>query len=385
MRVVIVGGGPAGATTAETLVREGAEVVLLERDLSYSKPCGGGIPSTLVEEFSIPEEILECRIREVHFYAPSGRGALIGLPQGYIGTVKREVFDGYLRQRAVAAGAELIEGSFTSLEVGRDGVKVFYRHRGVEAWISADALIGADGAHSRVARLLGLERQRGAMTLQEHLALPEERTTRLRRVDCQFYFATRVSPDFYGWVFPKGDHLVVGTATRSDGKRDLPFLLENLKASAGLNGHRVLRREAYPLPTRPLSTWTHDRVLLVGDAAGLVAPATGEGIYYAMKSGQMAAVTLIEHRRAPSGKNLGEYQKRWQRRFGRTFGLLGRLQETYYGDDKAREAFVELCGQLDIRQIPRVSLDLRRLKGSLGKAIAARILLYLMGHLLVRR
>ena len=390
MKVLIIGGGPAGSTAAETLARRGVEVVLLERNIHYSKPCGGGIPSTVVEEFSISEAVIERRVDQAHFHAPRGREAVIKLPKGYIGMVSREVFDGYLRQRALEAGVHLIQGSFTSMEVKKDRVKAFYLNKGgdkkSEMEISADALIGADGAHSRVAHLLGLKPEKVAMALQERLSLYEAGMA-LFENGCHFYFSKEVSPHYYGWVFPKGDHVVLGTATHAGKTRDLPTLLDNLKARAGLNGYQVLKKEAFPLPIRPLPSLAHDRILLIGDAAGLVAPATGEGIYYAMKSGEMAALTLIENARSLTKRNLREYQRRWWRRFGMTFRLLEWIQERYYGDERAMEAFVELLAELNVETPPRGAINpnwLRR-PGRLGRAASLQILAFLIGHFLIKR
>lgn len=390
MKVLVIGGGPAGSTAAEALARRGVEVALLERNIHYSKPCGGGIPSTVVEEFSISPAVIERRVNQAHFHAPSGQEVVIKLPKGYIGMVRREAFDSYLRQRALEAGVQLIQGSFTSMEVKKEGVKALYINKGgdkkSEMEISADALIGADGAHSRVAHLLGLKPEKVAMALQEHISLSEERMAVFEK-GCHFYFSKEVSPHYYGWVFPKGDHVVVGTATHAGKTRGLPTLLDNLKARAGLNGYQVLKREAFPLPIRPLPSMAHDRVLLVGDAAGLVAPAIGEGIYYAMKSGQMAALTLMENTKALTERNLREYQKRWWRRFGMIFRLLDWIQERYCGDETAMEAFVELCTEFDLESLPRgvISLDWLRRPGKLGRAASLQILAYLIGHFLIKR
>lgn len=390
MKVLIIGGGPAGSTAAEALARRGVEVALLERNISYSKPCGGGIPSTVVEEFSISPSVIERRVNQAHFHAPRGREAVIKLPKGFIGMVRREAFDGYLHQRALEAGVQIIQGSFTSMEVKKDRVEALYINKGgdkkSEMEISADALIGADGAHSRVAHLLGLKPEKVAMALQERVFLSEERMA-LFKEGCHFYFSKEVSPHYYGWIFPKGDHVVVGTAVRAGNTRGLSTLLDNLKARAGLNGHQVLKREAFPLPIRPLPSMAHDRVLLVGDAAGLVAPATGEGIYYAMKSGEMAALTLMENAKALTERNLKEYQRRWWRRFGMTFRLLEWIQERYYGDERAMEAFVELFTELNIETPPQgaINLDWLRRPGRLGRAASLQILAFLAGHFLIER
>ncbi len=104
--VVVVGGGPAGATSAEILARSGRKVLLLDR-AGRIKPCGGAVPPRLMQEFDIPESLLACKVFGASIVAPSGRRETMPIgDDGYVGMVDRDVFDEFLRVRAASAGAE---------------------------------------------------------------------------------------------------------------------------------------------------------------------------------------------------------------------------------------------------------------------------------------
>ncbi len=117
---------------------------------------------------------------------------------------------------------------------------------------------------------------------------------------CDVYYQGKLSPDFYGWVFPHGDTASVGTGSAHKGF-SLRGAVGALREAAGLDGVETIRREGAPIPLKPLTRWDNGRdVVLAGDAAGVVAPASGEGIYYAMAGGRLAAEAvdaLLAHRR----------------------------------------------------------------------------------------
>jgi len=156
MEVIVIGGGPAGAIAARRLAESDIRTFLIERDLNRIKPCGGGIPSTAFEEFRIPEYLIEKRVTNIGAVSPSLKELTIPLKGAYLAMVRREVFDAYLRREAEKAGAELIEGIFFNMKAG-DRIEVEYSKNGTTKRLSADFLIGADGANSSVARSIGAE------------------------------------------------------------------------------------------------------------------------------------------------------------------------------------------------------------------------------------
>src|SRR3954454_785675 len=149
--VVVVGGGPCGATAADTLARRGRSVLLLDR-AGRIKPCGGAIPPRLISDFAIPDGLLVARVTSARIVSPSARGVDIPIEGGFVGMVDREVFDEWLRERAAAAGAVRRTGTFERLDRDPDGTAVirYLPHRAerggeLEA-VRAKAVIAADGA-----------------------------------------------------------------------------------------------------------------------------------------------------------------------------------------------------------------------------------------------
>jgi geranylgeranyl reductase len=349
MKVAVVGGGPSGSSAAYSLARAGIETYLLERRLQGEKACAGGLPPLTISEYHLPPRILERRVRQIQLFAPSGRSVLISLRHGFIGTTSRSTLDSYLRRRAEEAGAILMEAHCFSFRQTRERVFLRCRVPGGEMELEADLVVAADGAHSTIASQLGWRPQVMLSTLQEQIELPPEGMAGFAD-RCEGYLDTRISPDFAGWIFPKRSHITLGLATHSSRRHSLPSLLARFKELLGerLKGGIVRRREACPLPLRPLPEWVKGRILLVGDAAGLVFPLTGEGIYNALKSGEMAAQSILAFRDSGDPDRLHDYQRQWGLR---TFHLLQKVQDLYYRDDASRERLVSLCGQPALQEV----------------------------------
>ncbi len=361
MRVIVVGGGPGGSSAARVLARAGVETVLVERELVRPKPCGGAIPPLVVEEFGVPERIIDRKMTITNVFSPSGQIAAVPVggtkptDRDYVGMVRREVFDGWLREQAQEAGASLLHAGVTGVRVSPEsGVTVTYRAKGgTETTMEADAIIGADGAHSQVGRSLGVPKRPQALAIQERIALPPEKMREWERY-AELYIGPEVSPDFYGWVFPKHDHVSVGVGACSVSGGEMRNLLTNLKTRLGprLEGGRVLRYEAHVLPMKRAPHLSYDRAALVGDAGGLVVGTSGEGIYWAMKSGTRAAEAMIACQTAPTAANLRRaYDRRWMREYGSMYRFLDFLQGLCFTSDVRREMFTELCRDRDVQRL----------------------------------
>jgi geranylgeranyl reductase len=168
---------------------------------------------------------------------------------------------------------------------------------------------------------------------------------------CDVFYQCQVSPDFYGWVFPHGDTLSIGT-----GSADKGFSLKGatalLRRMSGLDRAETLRREGAPLPLKPLPRWDNGRdVVLAGDAAGVVAPASGEGIYYAMLGGQLAAEAAHEMLATGQGAALKLARKRFMKEHDTVFWVLGMMQWFWYTTDRRRERFVKICEDKDVQTL----------------------------------
>jgi geranylgeranyl diphosphate/geranylgeranyl-bacteriochlorophyllide a reductase len=363
--VVVVGGGPAGATAAHDLARSGRSVLLLDR-AGRIKPCGGAVPPTLISEFDIPEHLIVARVGGARIFSPASRRVEMPIDaEGYVGMVNRDVFDEWLRERARLAGAERASGTFQLISRDDDGTAVVHYHGNAGSgdahgrMVRARAVIGADGAISSVARqaVSGAERVPYVFAYHEIIRIPVQLNSASAGADaydgkrCDIYYQGAFSPDFYAWVFPHGDTASVGTGSAHKGF-SLRGAVGALRASAGLAGTETIRREGAPIPLRPLRKWDNGRdVVLAGDAAGVVAPASGEGIYYAMTGGRLAADAVEQFLATGDARVLATARKRFMRTHGRVFWILGIMQRFWYSNDKRRERFVTMCADRDVQRL----------------------------------
>lgn len=348
---VVVGGGPAGATAAHDLAREGKRVALLDR-AGRIKPCGGAIPPRLIEEFAIPASLLVARITSARMVAPSDRHVDIPIENGFVGMVDRDVFDAWLRQRAASAGATEVTGTFVGLSREPDGtVTVRYDAGEAGGSLRARAVIGADGAISPVARAaLPGERLPCVFAYHEIVESPRSQPNFDAR-RCDVIYRGETSPDFYAWIFPHGETTSIGTGSAHKGFA-LRKAVASVRESHGLAGQRTIRREGAPIPMKPRRRWDDGRnVVLAGDAAGVVAPASGEGIYYAMLGGRLAAQAVTEFLRTGDARALADARRAFMRLHGRIFWVLGLMQHFWYGTDRRRERFVSICRDKDVQTL----------------------------------
>ncbi|MDO9383909.1 MAG: geranylgeranyl diphosphate reductase [Hyphomicrobiaceae bacterium] len=357
--VVVVGGGPSGATAAHTLALAGRSVLLLDR-AGRIKPCGGAVPPTLIREFDIPSHLIVARVGGARIFSPASRCVEMPIQSdGYVGMVDREVFDEWLRDRAKTAGAQRIDATFETLTRGDDGVSVVtYRTKTNETQsVRAKSIIGADGANSAVVRQAMPKAKKVPFVFAYHevIRIPEGAKPvsgdGYDRGRCDIYYQGAYSPDFYAWVFPHGDTASVGTGTARKGF-SLREATGALRSSCGLDKMQTIRREGAPIPLRPLKRWDNGRdVVLAGDAAGVVAPASGEGIYYAMTGGRLAAEAVEQFLLTGKAGALATARRRFMRTHGRVFWILGIMQSFWYSNDKRRERFVTMCNDRDVQRL----------------------------------
>jgi geranylgeranyl reductase len=348
---VVIGGGPAGATAAGDLARAGRSVLLLDR-AGRIKPCGGAIPPVLIEEFAIPDALLLARITSARMVSPSDAQVDMPIDGGFVGMVDREFFDEWLRNRAAAAGATRCTGAFEQLGRDADGVSLvhFRDADGARRSIRARAIVGADGARSAVARqaMPDAEEVPCVFAYHEIVRSPKSGFDATR---CDVVYRGSISPDFYGWVFPHGETTSVGSGTAVKGF-SVRSAVTGLRDAAGLGNVETIRREGAPIPMRPRRCWDNGRdLVLAGDAAGVVAPASGEGIYYAMASGRLAAEAVGEFLASGDARALAQARRRFMRAHGRVFWILGLMQRFWYSSDRRRERFVSICRDPDVQSL----------------------------------
>lgn len=289
---IVIGAGPAGSTTAYRLASAGASVLLLDRArFPRDKPCGGGLTERAVRllPFSVAPvvedavDLFELRLRYGPRFERRSASPLVLMTQ-------RRRLDAFLAEQAVAAGAEFRDGTKVA-EVRLDESGVAVRVDGRRA--TAAVLIGADGANGVTARSLGLPTDhRYGIGLEANVPYGalDRAGYRGRAV-----LELGVVPGGYGWVFPKGDHVNVGVG---GWEREGPRLREHLRrlcAEHGVPESRLQDLRGFRLPMRrPGTVPLRGRALLVGDAAGLVDPLSGDGIYEAFLSAERAAGAALD-------------------------------------------------------------------------------------------
>lgn len=382
--VVVVGGGPSGSVAATDLAREGHHVMLLDR-AGRIKPCGGAIPPRLIKDFEIPDHLLVAKARAARMIAPSDKTVDMPVGDGFVGMVDRDVFDEWLRGRAAITGAERRTGNFERVDRDRDGsaVIVYTETRGgPEHRVRTRAVIGADGARSAVARqnLKGADKVPCVFAYHEIIKSPAA-SSEFDPARCDVFYQGNLSPDFYAWVFPHGETASIGVGSAHKGYA-LRDAIQRLRAQSGLDGCETIRREGAPIPLKPLKRWDNGRDLVVaGDAAGVVAPASGEGIYYAMAAGRCAAQSVSVYLQTGDSRVLKTARKTFMRAHGKVFLVLGIMQHFWYRNDKRRERFVKICEDKDVQALTWQAYMNKELVRRKPMA-HVRIFMKDMGHLL---
>ncbi len=355
---IVVGGGPSGATAADDLARAGHKVLLLDR-AGRIKPCGGAVPPRLLKDFDVPLDMLCARASSARMIAPSHKAVDMPVGDGFVGMVDRDVFDEWLRVRAAGHGATRIDGTFEALERDPDGTAVIaYRAKGEargseRTRVRAKVVIGCDGGNSAVARaaLPANEKVPFVSAYHEVIESPADGVNGFEAGRCDVYYQGNLSPDFYAWIFPHGDKTSVGVGSAVKGF-PLRDAVARLREQVGMTDCPTVRVEGAPIPLKPRKRWDNGRdVVVAGDAAGVVAPASGEGIYYAMTAGRLAAEAAGEFLTTGNPVALKSARKRFMKTHGRVFMVLGIMQWFWYRSDNMRERFVKLCRDPDIQQL----------------------------------
>ena len=334
--VIIVGMGPAGATAAEALSRGGLSVLSFDkaRHPRY-KVCGGGL-SARIEQVLEPgfRSVIEQTVSGVQFVYRGQDPLLIKSTRPIAYMVMRDRFDHYLLQQAVRVGAEIRNDEVVSVTQDSDAVDVTTQQGRYRAKI----LIGTDGANSLVARQLFPNRSlHRAPALESEVSIGHGQ---------HFPNATTILVDVgaarrgYGWIFPKQDCLSVGVGEFCQKSMSLRATFERfVKEARGLTGRTVPRPAGHPIPaySEPEVAsgegagrqFANGRAMLAGDAGHLVDPLFGEGIYYAVRSGQLAAGAILDHPHDPHASRAA-YEAALERDILADFRVTGRIARVIY-------------------------------------------------------
>jgi geranylgeranyl reductase family protein len=299
--VIVVGGGPGGSTAARFCAKAGLETLLIEKErLPRYKPCGGCLSTKTVHLLSFDiSPVIENTIHGAKFTYCSQDPFFIELKEPIAFLVMRDRFDQFLINKALENGVVILEGErVTRVEEKGDGVEV---ELGKGKRIHCRYLIGADGAESIVARSLPLPPQTNdGNGIAIECEIPFDSSIHLPQRELQFINLDfgRI-PNGYGWVFPKKEWLSIGIGgmfreTKKMNPRQ--YLRDFLKGLDYIPVGKTGKVMGHLLPSfyNENQKVSRGRFLLVGDAAHLMDPLQGEGIYYAIRSGMLAAEAIAE-------------------------------------------------------------------------------------------
>jgi len=366
--VVIVGAGPAGSTAAKYLADAGVDVLLVDaHQFPRKKACGGGIPMRVLKRYPYLEnsDFIEAySYGGVTYSASMNYTMTIEKEDPLIAMVQRDTFDNALLNFAIDAGATFLdECKIIDMKISADKATIM-TNKGDS--IDAQLVVGADGFTSIIRRKM---KQRQPMK-NCALCIVAEYPLREKVVDqwftknrhCHIFLKT-MNLQGYAWVFPKRSSVNIGLGEYrfSDGK---PVQKNNLRQMFDsfvslLKQQKIVPQDLREAPvsgggfsTSPVKTTYDDRVLLCGDAAGFVNPVSGEGIYYAIVSGELAAKVLVDSldHEDTSARFLSSYQTNWYADFGRDLNLLVRSSKRWKNNTESllkvarhNKELAELC------------------------------------------
>ncbi|MCP5099834.1 MAG: geranylgeranyl reductase family protein [Chloroflexi bacterium] len=349
--VVIVGAGPAGSTAATYLAQQGIQVALLDKAyFPREKTCGDGLTPraiAILEELGLLNNLLQegCKMEEATVFAPNGTQVTTQMPvreglQSIMVTIPRIKLDHFILKRAVAAGAELMEGvNIQDVQTTDANVTVVGKQNGKRIEIQGRMGIIAVGASMGLLKRIGIMTETPPLTLAARAYYENVEGLSGR---FEFYFEGIPLPG-YGWIFPLSEttaNIGAGIFEQS-GRRHkkktgqmvldefikiprMQQMLRNAKQTGPVRG--------YPIRTDFATAPTYGRnLLLAGEAAGLVNPLTGEGVDYALESGKIAAEQLIQMFAAGdfSTQQLEAYDKKLRAHFHSQVQFCERIRDWY--------------------------------------------------------
>lgn len=326
---IISGAGPAGAYLGYLIAALGFKCLVLEKKpLPRYKTCGGGLTKRAIDllPFNLDGVVEDMAFRARLGFGRNLTGEVVD-NEPMIGLVMRSRFDSYLVSKAEEAGATVLaDAAFENASTSPGGSIDVYTSKGMFRTL---ILVGADGVNSRVARVMGLWKNGvGCPAIESEVYPSDPGLMNAWRgcVDFDFWAA----PKGYGWVFPKADHLSVGVFSTGRDVKDIKGSLLKYLGEKGLKQTEIKGLYGHMIPLGPHDgPFANKNSLLVGDAAGLVDPITGEGIYHALRQAEIAA-RCIAKSLTDSKADLEAYNNLIKKEFLQELRYAKRLAHLFY-------------------------------------------------------
>jgi len=349
--VLIVGGGPAGLYAAYCLAKAGRSVAVFEEHPEIGSPmhCTGLVASECFTRFDLPTQANQAAPRGARFHSPGGQVLTVASEKDETVVLDRSAFDRGLAEQARAAGAEIFPGHRVEAlwRLRRNLVARTSTSGGVERLVRGRLGILATGASYGLHRGLGFRLpDRFVYGAQVEVECEEAS-------EVEVYFGNEVAPGSFAWVVPFARHGVtmakIGLLTSRDAAQYLTRFLQSPRVATRIRSVSVCQYRRRPVPVWPLSETFADRLLVIGDAAGLAKPTTGGGVYYSLLSAELAAATLGEALASGNGsaRFLSRYQTSWRAVLGSEIraGGLFRTLASELSDAQIDEAFQLVAGE----------------------------------------
>jgi digeranylgeranylglycerophospholipid reductase len=359
--VIVVGGGPGGLMAATCLARDGFDVAVLEehRDVGTPVHCTGVLAQEALTELDLPRESILNTLSTARFFSPSGRAISYTTPTTEALVVDRAIFDRSLARDANVAGVAIRFGSrVMDVRQGPDGMEVDDESGST---MRGRAVILACGANYTFQRRFGL----GLPSV--HLNSAQLELPAMRSGDVELHFGTAIAPRGFAWAVPvtrsAGHFVRIGVMCHGDPARRFGNVLARLGPSWGVAVDIAQPPRRRLLPLAPIRRTYADRLLAVGDAAGLVKPTTGGGIYYSLVSARIASEVLahaLRHDRLDA-TTLSRYEVAWRQRLMPEFrAQLAMRMLAQRLSDREIEALFELAQTDGIMPIVRRTAQFNR-------------------------
>ncbi len=326
--ILIVGGGPAGAQTAKYLSDANVENILIQRNFSFKKPCGGGIRKDGFKEFDLNEEEI---LKTVNTVAIVHKEIRVNIDISRVGVaiVDRVSFDNSLRLDAQRRGTQLYEASFVSMEVFDTYVVSKIKIKNEYKYIKSNYVVAADGVNSKIRKAINGDEVSSILT--HYSDIPSQSFE-----SCDFHLGKDVAEGHYAWAFPHKHGSNIGTVSNSIDA--LQKLKENLDVDEDIKNF------GYKIPVYNNPIFYKKRVFFVGDSASQVLPFTYEGIYYSLASAKILS-NIIINKKEPK-----EYEKEWNDKFSKKFNILLKLQKIFLYNDFMIKVLIKLFSTKSIKQ-----------------------------------